>query len=80
MSARLKDTPLLSDLQDLPWNVVPPPMKMLTRGSVMDESILPDKMKNFGNPVNRGQVDKLVRKYQFYKVSQDKAFKECQQA
>ena len=80
MSARLKDTPLLSDLQDLPWNVVPPPMKMLTRGSVMGESILADKMKNFGNPVNRGQVDKLVRKYQFYKVSQDKAFKECQQA
>ena len=46
----------------------------------MGESILADKMKNFGNPVNRGQVDKLMRKYQFYKVSQDKAFKECQQA
>lgn len=53
-------------------------MEKPTRGSAMGEQIFAEEMKNFGNQVNWDRVDKLMRKYQFY--SQDKAFKDCQQA
>ena len=43
-------------------------MEKPTRGSAMGEQIFAEEMKNFGNQVNRDRVNKLMRKYQFYRV------------